>query len=83
MIQGDAYLALANLLALECTSDKALCAYEYLPASIETIHHPIEVEPKNVFVDGTWVGEEAHDEKEWEGVKYTNRIVRGMRELEF
>ena len=84
MYRGDAYLTLANLLALECTSDKALCAYEYSPSSMETIHHPIEAgEPKKMLVDGQWVDEEVPDEKAWEGVKYTNRIVRGMRELGF
>ncbi|KAL7514860.1 hypothetical protein ACHAWX_000799 [Stephanocyclus meneghinianus] len=83
MFRDDAYLTLANLLALECSSNKALGAYEYSAASMETVLSPIDETQKKVLKDGEFVPKDVPDEDEWKAVKYANRMVRGMREMGF
>ena len=83
MFRDDAYLTLANLLALECSSNKALGAYEYSATTMETLLSPIDETPKKVLKDGEFVPEDAPEEDEWKAVKYANRMVRGMREMGF
>ncbi|KAL3805293.1 hypothetical protein HJC23_009000 [Cyclotella cryptica] len=83
MFRDDAYLTLANLLALECSSNKALGAYEFSATSMEKVLSPIDETPKKVLKDGEFVPEDVPEEDEWKAVKYANRIVRGMRELGF
>ncbi|KAL3783628.1 hypothetical protein ACHAWO_001246 [Cyclotella atomus] len=82
MLRSEAYLTLANLLALDVTSNKALGAYEYSPESIKTIHESIE-DRKKILNQETKEIVDAPQNDEWKAVKYANRIVRAMRETGF
>jgi len=81
MLRSDAYLTLANLLALNVSSNKALGAYEYY-SSLESIAQNIE-EAKKVIKEGETEISDAPDDDEWKHVKYANRLVRAMREMGF
>lgn len=82
MLRSEAYLTLANLLSLDATSNKALGAYEYSPDSIKVIHQSIE-DRKKMFNQETKEIVDAPQNDEWKTVKYSNRIVRAMRETGF
>lgn len=82
MLRGDAYFTLANLLALNVSANKALVAYEYSPTTMETVRSSIE-EAKKVIKEGETEPTDAPDDDVWKGVKYTNRLVRAMREMGF
>ena len=83
MLRGDAYFTLANLLALNVSANKALVAYEYSPTTMETVRSSIE-EAKKVIKEGETEPTDAPDDDDvWKGVKYTDRLVRAMREMGF
>ena len=82
MLRSDAYLTLANLLALNGSANKSFGAYEYSPQSMETIRSSIE-ERKKIIKEGETEPVDAPEDDEWKGVKYANRLVRAMREMGF
>lgn len=82
MLRSDAYLKLANLLALNVSSDTALGAYEYAPETIRTIHESIPEARKKINEESKEV-DDVPEEDEWKQVKYANRLVRAMRETGF
>ena len=82
MLRSDAYLTLANLLALDVSANKALKAYEFSPSSMETISSEI-VGTKKIIKEGENEAVEVPDNDDWKNVKYANRLVRAMREMGF
>eukprot|EP00956_Cyclotella_meneghiniana_P003000 scaffold3667_cov63-Cyclotella_meneghiniana.AAC.4 len=82
MLREDAYFTLANLLALNVSANKALVAYEYSPTTMQTVRSSIE-EAKKIIKEGETEPTDAPDDDVWKGIKYTNRVVRAMREMGF
>ncbi|KAL7534148.1 hypothetical protein ACHAXR_005660 [Thalassiosira sp. AJA248-18] len=73
-----AYQMLAHTLALDCTANQALVAYEYPPAAIEAIASP--------YAEGEFAlrdddGEEIVDE--FKDIKMESRVLQAMREVGF
>ncbi|KAL3807794.1 hypothetical protein ACHAXA_009981 [Cyclostephanos tholiformis] len=74
-----AYRLLAHSLALDCTSGKALAAYEYAPEEVESLLTPC-AEGEFAMRDDT-TGEEVPDVHG--DVKLAGRVIQAMREAGF